>query len=85
MYDDFTKYSLKGDPFRPHDLDSKDPKKRASAREIVVNFSKDAIQISNSNLNQNTNTWLAKGEAKISSDLAWTDERDYQDKFKVTY
>ena len=85
LYDDFTKYSWKGDPFRPQDLDSKDPKKRAPAREIVVNFFKDAIQISNSNLNQNTNTWLAKGEAKTSSDLAWTDERDYQDKFKVTY
>ena len=50
LYDDFTKYSPKGDPFRPQDLDSKDPKKRAPTREIVVDFFKDAIQISNSNL-----------------------------------
>ena len=85
MHDDFTKYSLKGNPFRPQDLDSKDPKKRAPAREIVAYFFKDAIQISNSNLKWNANTLLAKGEAQILSDFAWIDERNYQDKFEVTY
>ena len=69
----------------PQDLNSKDTKKRALAREIVVNVFKDVIQNSNSNLKRNGNTLLAKGEAKISSDFAWTDERNYQDKFKVTY
>ena len=85
LYDDFTKYSSKGGKFMLQDLDSKDTKKRALAREIVVNFFKDVIQIFNSNLKRNANTLLDKGEAKISSDFAWTDERNYQDKFKVTY
>ena len=54
----------------PQDLDSKDPKKKALTREIVVNFFKDAIQISNLNLKRNVNSLLAKGEAKILSDFA---------------
>ena len=83
LYNDFTKYLSMGEKFMPQDLDSKDTKKRALAREIVVNFFKDAIQISNSNLKRNANTLLAKGEAKISSDFAWTDERNYQDKLKL--
>ena len=70
LYDDFTKYSSKGKKFMAQDLDSKDPKKKALAREIVVNFFKDAIQISNSNLKRNVNSLLAKGEAKILSDFA---------------
>ena len=67
------------------DSDSKDSKRSGLAREIVVTLFKDAIQISNSNLKRNANTLLAKGEAKISSNFAWTDERNYQDKFKVIY
>ena len=69
----------------PQDLGSKDTKKKALARKIVINFFKDVVQISNSNLKRNVNTLLAKGEAKISSDFAWIDERNYQDKFKVIY
>ena len=85
LYDNFIKHSSKKEKFMPQDLDSKYTRKRALAREIVVNFFKDAIQISNSNLRRNGKTLLAKGEVKISSDFAWTDERNYQDKFKVTY
>ena len=53
MYNDFTKYLSKGEKFMPQDLDSKDTKKRALAGEMVVNFFKGAIQISNSNLKRN--------------------------------
>ena len=47
--------------------------KRLVAREIIVNFFKDAVQVSNSNLVRNANTLLTSGNAKINPDeqISW--------------
>ena len=60
-----------------------------AAREIVINFFKDAVQVSNSNLVRNTNTLLTSANAKINPDhkLSWIGKsrKQEQDKFKFTY
>ena len=55
----------KNEPLSPQDLDSNDPEKRCVAREVVVNFFKEAIEVSNSNLIRNANTLLLKGDTKL--------------------
>ena len=69
----------------PQDLDSRDPEKRGPAKEIVLNFFNEAIEISNSNFRRNVNTLLATGGAKISNDLSLMQNQNNQDKFKKTY
>ena len=88
-YKDFRKYSWNQTDFRPQDLDSPDLNKRLVAREIVVNFLKDAAQVSNSNLVHNVNTLLLTGNAKINSVevIPWIGKshRLDRDRFKCTY
>ena len=67
------------------DLDPHDPEKRGPAKEIVLNFFNKAIEISNSNLRRNVNTFLATGRAKISYDFSLMQNQNNQDKFKKTY
>ena len=87
-YKDFRKYSSDQTDFRPQGLDSPDLNKRLATREIVVNFLKDADQVSNSNLAHNANTLLLTGSAKINSDevIQWVGKshRWDQDRFKCT-
>ena len=88
-YEDFQKYSTQSREFRPQDLDSSDLERRLAAKEIIINFSKDAVQVSNSNLVQNANTLLTSGNTKTNPDqeLSWIGKsrKREQDKFKFTY
>ena len=66
-YEEFSKYSSKGNSFLSQDLDSKIPNLREVPWEIVLpweiilQFMKHVVQISNSNLIQNTNAlWKIK-------------------------
>ena len=63
--------------------------RRLAAKEIVINFFKDAVQVSNSNLVRNTNTLLTSDNAKINPDqeIRWIGKsrKREQDKFKFTY
>ena len=87
-YEDFQKYSPTCRDFRPQDLDSSNLERRLAAKEIV-NFFKDAVQVSNSNLVRNANTLLTSGNAKINPDqeIWWIGKsrKREQDKFKFTY
>ena len=88
-YEDFRKYSATGRDFYPQALDSPDMDKRLVAREIVVNFFKDAVQVSNSNLVRNANTLLTSGNVEINPDkqksrIGKPGKRE-QDRFKFTY
>ena len=67
-FEDFQKCSCIGVDFRPQDLDSSDLERRLAAKEIVVNFFKDAVQVSDSNLVHNANKLLTTGIAKINPD-----------------
>ena len=49
LYEDFTKYSAKGFPFLPQDLESRATNEREIAREIVLNFMKHMTEMSDSN------------------------------------
>ena len=77
-YEDFRKCSANGRDFYPQDLDSSDMEKRLAAREIVVNFFKDPVQVSNSNLMRYANTLLTSG-------LIGKSGKREQEKFKFTY
>ena len=63
--------------------------RRQAAKEIVINFFKDVVQVSNSNLVLNANTLLTSGNAKINPDqeIRWIGKsrKREQDKFKFTY
>ena len=85
LYDDFVKHSPKNEPFTPQDPDSNDPEKRCVAREVVVDFFKEAIEVSNSSLIRNANTLLLRGDTKIAEDFNWSNQNKSQDKFKLTY
>ena len=88
-YEDFQKYSPTTRDFRLQDLDLSDLERRLAAKEIVINFFKDAVQVSNSNLVRNTNTLLTSANAKINLDqeISWIakSRKREQDKFKFTY
>ena len=63
--------------------------KRLIAGEIVVNFLKDVVQVSNCNLVRNANTLLTSGNAKINPDeqISWIGKsgKQGQDRFKFMY
>ena len=86
LYDDFVKYSPKQESFQPQDLDSSDHEKRKVAKEIVLNFFKHAVEVSNSNLMRNVKTLLLKSEIKISDKFSLLgDEKKSEEKFLLTY
>ena len=89
LNEDFRKYSATGRDFYPQALDPPDMEKRLVAREIIVNFFKDAVQVSNSNLVRNANTLLTSGNAKINPDeqISWIGKsgKREQDRFKFMY
>ena len=63
--------------------------KRLVARKVVVDFFRDAVQVSRSNLVRNGNTLLTSGNAKINPDeqINWIGKsgKREQDGFKFTY
>ena len=81
------KYSATGRDFYPQDLDSSDIEKRVVAREIVMNFFKDAVPVSNSNLVRNANTLLTSSNAKINPDeqISWIAKSGKQEQERFTY
>ena len=86
LYDDFVKYSPKQESFQPQDLDSSDHEKRKIAKEIVLNFFKHTVEVSNSNLMRNMKTLLLKGETKISDEFSLLGgETKSEEKFLLTY
>ena len=70
LYNDFVKYLPKNEPFSPQDLILMIQKKIV-VREVVVNFFKEAIEVSNSNLIRKANTLLPKGDTKIPDGFNW--------------
>ena len=88
-YENFQKYSRISVDFKPQDLDSPGLEKRSVAKEIALNFFKDAAQVSNSNLVENANTLLTKGSAKINpeQEISWTGKSRKRelDKHKFSY
>ena len=64
-YEDFSDYSLKNKTFYPQYLDSRFPKERAAAKEIVLSYFRHIAEISDSNLIRNANPLIAKNEVKI--------------------
>ena len=68
-YEDFTKYSAKGFPFLPQDLESRVTNERKIAREILLNFVKNMTEMSNLNLIQNANWLMAKTKQKLKPKL----------------
>ena len=88
-YEDFSNYSVNSHTLYPQHLDSRFPEEREAAREIVSNYLKYIAEISNSNLIQNTNSLMAKGEVKIDPhvDFSWIGEihPQSQTKFNVGY
>ena len=59
-YNEFaTKNSSEKKDFNPSDLDSKNQGKRLEAREVLKNFFKDAVEISNTNLIRNSRALMA--------------------------
>lgn len=70
IYETFKQYSSCGNEFIPQYLDSTDQQKRAFATEIVLNFLKEAVDVSNANLVQNAN-YLMTTLSKPSKDFVW--------------
>ena len=86
IYKNFKQYLSSGDEFMPQDLNSTDPQKRAIATEIVLDFFKDVVNVSNVNLVRNSNNLLTS-LTKANDDLVWvgtSKERFDSTKFKLT-
>ena len=61
-------------------------KKGKFAKEIVLNFFKHVVEVSNSDLMRNVKTLLLKGETKISDEFSLLgDEKKSEEKFLLTY
>ena len=86
-YEYFQKYSRIDVDFKLSGLDSPDLEKRSVAKEIVLNFFKDAAQVSNSNLVWNANALLTKGNAKINADqeISWIGKSRKREKDKCRF
>ena len=86
-YEDFQKYSRNRIDFKPQDLDLTYFDKKIAAREIVLNFFKEAVTVSNSNLVRNARALLLRGTTNIDSEeFKWVGESKLvSDKFECTY
>ena len=61
-------------------------KKGKFVKEIVLNFFKHVVEVSNSDLMRNVKTLLLKGETKISDEFSLLgDEKKSEEKFLLTY
>ena len=61
-------------------------KKGKFAKEIVLNFFKHVVEVSNSDLMRNAKALLLKGETKISDEFSLLgDEKKSEEKFLLTY
>ena len=82
-YEKFPEFSSKQSNFFSHHLESADTKEREIAREIVVNFMKHIVKISNANLNRNANCLVINGN--VSSDAKILGMEVESKKFKLSY
>ena len=71
-HDDLSNYSDTNYSFLPHHLDLWNPSERKVVREIARNFLKHAAEMSNSNLIWNANSLMARNEAKIDTEVAFS-------------
>ena len=81
-------YSSKKEKFKPHLLNSTDPKERAPQVEMLVGVFKHMAQYSNQNLSRNVDYLLVK-ENRKSESMEWSvgssKQRYDSSKFKLTY
>ena len=82
-YESFSQFSSKKASFQPHHLESKDPKERETAREIVINFMKHMVTISNAPLVRNANCLVINGS--VGNDVKIVGMEVENDKFKLSY
>ena len=82
------RYSSKKEKFKPHLLNSTDPKERAPQVEMLLVDVKHMAQYSNQNLSKNVNYQLVK-ENRRSESMEWSvgssKPRYDSSKFKLTY
>ena len=84
IYEDFKNHSPSNSEFMPHDLESIDQNKKATARETVVRFLHQALEVSNPNLMRNANT-LIMSAGSSDKIIGLNDNPEVNQKFKVTY
>ena len=82
-YEKFSEFSSKKSNFFPHHLESADTKECEIAREIVVNFMKYIVNISNANLNRNANCLVINGN--VDKDVKILVMEVESKKFKLSY
>ena len=82
-YESFSQFSSKKASFQPHHLESKDPKERETAREIVINFMKHMVTISNAHLVRNANCLVIN--RSVGNDVKIVGMEVENDKFKLSY
>ena len=82
-YEKFSEFSSNDHNFFPHHLDSNSPKEREVAREIVINFMKHIVNISNQNLKRNANCLLINGN--VSNEAKIVGMEVESKKFKLSY
>ena len=82
-YEKFSEFSSKKSNFFPHHLESTDTKEGEIAREIVVNFMKHIVSISNANLSRNANCLVIN--RNIGSDVNILGMEVESKKFKLSY
>ena len=71
--------------FMPHNLELIDQNKKAAARETVVHFLNQAIDVSNSNLMRNANTLIMSAGSSDKIIGLNNNNPKVSQKFKVTY
>ena len=82
-YEKFREFSSSGSNFFPHHLDSDDKKEHKVAREIVVNFMKHIVNISNANLKRNRNCLVLNGNVSSETPIIGMEVRSKR--FKLSY
>ena len=82
-YEEFNQFSSKKVPFQPHHVESNNPKERETAREIVVNFMKHIVKISNAHLVRNANCLVINGS--VGNDVKIVGMEVESDKYKLSY
>ena len=81
----FKNHSPNNSEFMPHNLELIDQNKKAAARETVVHFLNQAIDVSNSNLMRNANTLIMSAGSSDKIIGLNNNNPKVSQKFKVTY
>ena len=84
IYKDFKNYSPNDWEFMPHDLELIDQNKKVTARETALRFLRQAIEVSNSNLMRNANTFI-RSAGSSDKIIGLNENPEVSQKFNVTY